>query len=556
MKYGTLSQGDVESDGSLFFQLAVGDTASRPSEPSEGMIRYNTELEASNVGEFSGLGRYEAYIDGRWTPIISMIDFVDPADLFSSGNVTLKVLADMIRDFFVQGMGMIEINQNQIFKFGTSADQADAVTSNKFYDPMGVADGVVAKVNTPTYMTNVNTTGSRPAGVTFQDGGLLNNRLVQQIQPLFEPVIGDGMIHTVNLISGGSGYTSPPKIKINTGGGDGAVGKLVVDQNATSPTYGQIIDAIIEEQGEGYRSGPYVKAYLKGGGGTGAEISCNVQNGRLMSLNIDNPGANYTSAPTLTFADGGTRGFISCEVVGGQVTNLRILSRGIDYSNVPGYKPTIEFVTEEPGVTPAEATITLGDNKLIEVRVLRGGSGFDPGNIPPVIVTGNASLSARCEVEASQLEGGVVTGVTIKDNGDGYDINDPNLAVTIPPQYTTSNSVVQASNNAIDFVFNFDFDIFLACGVPDSQRANYKLGLFTSVYKILPHYGHDGYGQQFYQSVSLIPKWDTSLTLENQANHADYGKYTGNMTLQGQRAYYMAACGAIWFGNLTKFRGF
>jgi len=503
-----------------------------------------------------------------------MIDFVNPSDLFSTGNVTLKVLADMIRDFFVQGMGMIEVNQNQIWGFGSSADLATALADGKFYDPMG-ASGTASPQNVPSYMYDANTpggpatwnaTGSVPATPIFRNGGIpdamLNNKIVQQIQPLFKPVIGDGMIYTITLTNAGAGYTSPPKVRINTGGGDGAIGKLVVDLNAASATYGQITDAIVESGGAGYRSGSLTKAYLKGGGGEDGEIVCNINSGKLTSLTITNSGANYVSAPSLTFADGGTRGFITCDVAGGSIdaSKLRILSRGIDYSNTPGYQPTIEFVSEDSGVTPAEATITLGNGKLIEVQVLRGGSGFK--TTPTLVVTGGSSTTAACNVQGNQLDGGVVTGVTVVTPGAGYVLGDTTLGVHIDPNQTVSNSTVVATKNAVDFVFNFDFDIFQGCGVPASQKQNYKLGLFTCLYKVLPHYGHDGYGQQFYQSVSLVPKWNTALPLDNkgaggdQVGEADYGNYTGNMTLQGERAYYISSCGALWFGNLTKFKGF
>jgi len=560
MKYGVLNQGNVESDGDLFFQLAAGDESERPDIPTNGMLRYNTELEAANVGDFSGFGRYEAYIDGQWTPLVSMVDFVNPEDLYGSGNVTLKVLADMIRDFFVQGMGMIELNQNQIWQagssFGTTPLLSDAIdpANKKFFDPMTATGSPGVKVQTPSYLSNVNYSGSNPGTPALQAGGILNNKLVQQIQPLLEPVIGDGMIHEVNIINGGSGYTDPPRVMINTGGGDGAVAQLIVDLNAASPTYGQITQALVSEQGDGYRSGGLTKAYLKGGGGEDAVIDVNVVSGKLTSLTITNPGKNYVSAPTITFADGGTRGYISAEVTGGSVTKLNVLSRGIDYSNSASYRPTIEFVSEDPGVTPAQATVSLGDGKLIEVKVLRGGSGYV--TTPLLEVLGNHSTRAVATIDATQLDGGVVTGVSITDHGTGYSPTDSTLAVTISAADASSNAIVVSSKNAVDFSFNFDFDIFPACGLPTSQRKNYKLGLFNCLYKVLPHYGHDPYNQQYYQSISLIPKWDATKPLLEQVNHNDYGKYTGNMFLQGERAYYVGSTGSVWFGNLTKFQGF
>ena len=111
MKYGALSQSNINSTSDTYFKVASGDTSNRPTVPKDGMVRYNSDHEVTNVGTNSGFGRFEVYYKSQWTPLISLIDFASPGDIYSTGNVTLKVLADMIRDFFVQGMGLIEVNQ-------------------------------------------------------------------------------------------------------------------------------------------------------------------------------------------------------------------------------------------------------------------------------------------------------------------------------------------------------------------------------------------------------------------------------------------------------------
>jgi hypothetical protein len=59
------------------------------------------------------------------------------------------------------------------------------------------------------------------------------------------PVITDGKVTAINIISSGSGYLIPPFITI-TGSGVGAIAKTVINR------LGQIIDVVISSQGHGY----------------------------------------------------------------------------------------------------------------------------------------------------------------------------------------------------------------------------------------------------------------------------------------------------------------
>lgn len=550
MKYGQLNQANVGNTAESFFQVAVGDTATRPVDPTDGMIRYNVDHQVKNLGSFSGNGRFEVYTDNKWTPLISMIDFAKPSDLYSTENVTLKVLADMIRDFFVQGMGLVEVNQR--------SGAGNQIYQHKTYDP------TQAKSSGYAFMpeSRANIQGAPPA-YTVQSGtttstGDHTNTIVQQIYPIFKPVVGNGMIHAINVTKGGSGYseTNPPKVQISTQGGDGGRIQVTVEKDSLKPEYGQIIDAQIAERGSGYSSS-YTKVYLKGGGGKDGEITVGTSGGELDTVSIVNPGSEYQGNPVAQIADGGTRAYAEAVVQpgGGPVIRIDVLSRGVDYiHDNPSRFPVIEIVGGDG--TGAEAAAEIGTGKVVDVEVLRGGANFVQADgvtpDPPAIVISGDGFGASYEVQSNQIDGGVVTGVTVVNMGQDYTYAD----AYVPPSDARSNSYIRYGTGTSVY-FNFDLDLFTACGVPSGNRADYKIGLFSSMYKIITRYGHyakGAYNRDYVQAVVLKPKWDT--TAADPYSDTDYGVFRGEVRLEGVRSYYNASAGAVWFSTLTKFRNF
>lgn len=567
MKYGSLSQANIDSTVNTYFRVASGDTSERPTQPEDGMIRYNIDHEVTNVGTNSGKGRFEVYHRGGWTPLISLIDFASPKDLFSTGNVTLKVLADMIRDFFVQGMGLIEVNQSSTWGVGAyvSADPATAKSSGKSYMPEAQSASPGAIVNEVPPCIDAS---PYPGNTTPATNKHWTSRTVQQIQPIFKPIIGDGMIYEIQVTNGGNGYDSnnPPTVIIETGGGEGARVKVEVDKDTISPTYGQITNAIVTETGSGYHP-TYTKAYLKGGGGRNAELTLNIDaKGRVVGVNIVSPGELYEAPPSVSLADGGTRAYAEIagsDIQGGIIQKITVLSRGIDYVAAdPIRKPTVKIVSSTGGGAVAEALI--GDGKIIDIEVLRGGSGFfatasDPaGNTPSIVLSGNGT-GADYRITANDNDGGVIVSTTRASYGSGYTVAN---AYILPTQ-TNSNSYVMYSGRVVSVIYEFDLDVFKGCGVPEDKCKDYKIGLFNSLYKAITRYGHlanGNYGRDYLQTVKMVPKWD--VTAADQYSEVDsngnrtYGVYSCKVFLQGVREYYSAACGAVWFGSLTKWRNF
>ncbi len=159
---------------------------------------------------------------------------------------------------------------------------------------------------------------------------------------ILQPVVVGGVIESVSVISGGSGYTSTPTIRIEDPTGTGATmtaqlsGSPILDvvivdggEGYTDPTVtitaqvgdlgfgatatanvetgvidevtlvGSIRDVVLISSGSGYLKPPEVN--VTGGGGNYAVIRSKLYADRVISTNVINSGDNYTSVPTITF---------------------------------------------------------------------------------------------------------------------------------------------------------------------------------------------------------------------------------------------------------------
>ena len=115
-----------------------------------------------------------------------------------------------------------------------------------------------------------------------------NTRTIMQIR--VRPgagVPGGASVTSVNVISGGTGYTTMPSVNFAGGGGTGA---------AATAT-GSVENIAVVIPGSGLIGTPTVT--LTGGGGTGATAIANVINGSIASFTVTNGGSGYTSAPTV-----------------------------------------------------------------------------------------------------------------------------------------------------------------------------------------------------------------------------------------------------------------
>ncbi len=171
--------------------------------------------------------------------------------------------------------------------------------------------------------------------ITNPGTGYLAGEIVQlqfsgggaQTGAILEAVLSAGVVDYINVIAGGSGYTSTPTVAITGGGGTGATATATV-------AGGQVTGVTVTAGGSGYTSTPAVG--FTGGGGTGAIAQPFVQPGSVTSVTIVNGGTGFNYTPTLTFVGGGGTGATATAVVtGGVITSVAIVTGGSGYTSPP-----------------------------------------------------------------------------------------------------------------------------------------------------------------------------------------------------------------------------
>ena len=154
-----------------------------------------------------------------------------------------------------------------------------------------------------------------------------------------------GVVQTVSLNDGGSGYyaNSVPTVTIAGGGGSGATAIAGVITFATGTA-----SAVVVSGGTGYTNAANTVITFSGGGGTGAAGTAVLKGGQILEVIITNPGSGYTNAANLvvTASGGGGTGAVLKGIVNSD-SNVGIASfsgrvwiaagRTIYYSAVNSY---------------------------------------------------------------------------------------------------------------------------------------------------------------------------------------------------------------------------
>jgi len=247
----------------------------------------------------------------------------------------------------------------------------------------------------------INGTGSSSAGVSISNAGnlFINDDIVVGGSFTQGPLL-TGII----LVNGGTGYTTYPSVTVANGGGSGAiaqsflaVGSAIVPTLAATATANLspfTLNSInIISGGAGYTSAPTVVISAPSSGGTQATATATINGaGVVTAINITNGGSGYTTAPTITLSGGGS-GPIQPNVVGvtivatanstlvANVPSLNLTNKGSGYTVAP-------IVTIDPptllGGIQATAVATISNGIVTALTITNPGSGYS--------VTPNVSL--------------------------------------------------------------------------------------------------------------------------------------------------------------------
>ena len=155
---------------------------------------------------------------------------------------------------------------------------------------------------------------------------------------ILQPVVTDGDITSVVIISGGSGYTSTPTILIEDPSGLGATMSVEL---SGSP----ILDILIVDGGSGYTDPVVSVIPAVGDSGFGATATVKVETGVLDTITLVgsvrdvvlvNPGSGYISPPAITFVGGGGNYAIArSKLYADRVISTTIINSGDNYSTTP-----------------------------------------------------------------------------------------------------------------------------------------------------------------------------------------------------------------------------
>ncbi len=162
-------------------------------------------------------------------------------------------------------------------------------------------------------------------------------------------VVPIGVVNSLSLTSGGTGYTAGNNVSTSGGTGTG----LTVDTNITNPTF------TLSAAGTGYSAASNVG--VTGGSGVGLTVNINSVNsstGAIVSISINTPGTGYLNTEVLTVNAGNVDGTITLTSdSNGVISSVAVNNGGSAYS----LNDTITVLT---GNADATATVSSINSQL------------------------------------------------------------------------------------------------------------------------------------------------------------------------------------------------
>ena len=260
-------------------------------------------------------------------------------------------------------------------------------------------------------------------------------------------VTGGGWIDSINIISGGSGYSSDGNLTATGGGGSGFAGTFTIG-TVPAPLTNMIEATTITNGGEGYTSTPTIIITPTGGSeGSGGFIDAYVNPGQPIEPSITGTGyyplyADNILGSGFFAASGQTTGQPDCfdlalevEASGGNVTSLDITSGG------SAYDPSGDLTAVGGGGSGFAGTFltTLSGGWVDALYVVTGGSGYNSDGTLTAVGGGGSGFAGTF----SQTSG-VIDSAVIMDQGENY-VCAPEITIVPPSGITGAGAVVSSS---------------------------------------------------------------------------------------------------------------
>lgn len=142
-------------------------------------------------------------------------------------------------------------------------------------------------------------------------------------------------VASITLTAPGAGYTSAPTVALDAP--PAGAGALQAQATALL-TYGVALPAAPTTGGAGCQAGggTATAVTFTGGGGAGAAATVTINAAdQVTGLTVTNPGAGYTTAPTIGFTHCATAPTVTATLVNGLVTGITVTNAGAGYTGIP-----------------------------------------------------------------------------------------------------------------------------------------------------------------------------------------------------------------------------
>lgn len=223
------------------------------------------------------------------------------------------------------------------------------------------------------------------------------------IEAHFKAQLVPALVTAIDVLVGGSGYTSAPTVTITSTSGSGAAATATI-------TNGVVTGVNVTAQGGGYIFAPTIT--FSGGGGSGATAVALLSAGGIAAIALARHGSGYREPPLLSIVGGGGAG-----ATGGTV----LTPTGVDVVNVAaggtGYTspPTVTITSGDGNGSGATADANLANGSVSNIVVTDNGSGYT--TTPIVTLSGGGGTGAAA---AAQLQLTTVASAYVSNAGFGY----------------------------------------------------------------------------------------------------------------------------------------
>jgi hypothetical protein len=248
------------------------------------------------------------------------------------------------------------------------------------------------------------------------------------------PILSGSPILDVVIVNGGTGYTNP-EITIDAAPGDagfGATATAVVETGVIDDVslIGSVREVVLISSGSGYNTPPTVT--ISGGGGNYAVVRSKLYADKVISTTVINSGQDYLGTPTVTFGtpwEQGLEVYTNDQFSNG--SNLYTVVEGGFFGHVsPSWNTGTQY-TSVPWVATTE--LVAGETVYREVSGVKHlylvlESGYT-STTPPEFLSGDGSAATYGvglrhigPVASLRRDGSVATGYAVMRYGAGYSV--------------------------------------------------------------------------------------------------------------------------------------